>query len=235
MEKRTNKTTESQKKRKVSSGPIREKARTMRKLISAVGRVIQKKGYAGLNVASVSKEAGVDRRLVYTYFGSLDNLIEIYIKQKDYWSSSVKEDFVASLEDDTELKSEDIFNLLQGQFDAVLKDKALQKIIHWELGEKNKILREISDNRELLGEVLFKRIEPSFEETNIDIRAILALQIGGLYYLSLHAKANGSLFCGIDINERKGKERIEKALESVLSLCYQKTEINYQVNVQKND
>lgn len=224
MAKKTDQLTENQKKRKVSSGPIREKARTKRKLISAVGKVIQKKGYAGLNVASISKEAGLDRRLVYTYFGSLDNLIETYVKQKDYWSSNVKEDFLASLEDDTELKSEDIFNLLQGQFDAVLKDKALQKIIHWELGEKNKMLRKISDNRELLGEELFKRIEPNFVGTDIDIRAILALQIGGLYYLSLHAKANGSLFCGIDINEMEGKERIEKALETVLSLCYQKSE-----------
>lgn len=225
MAKKTDQLTENQKKRKVSSGPIREKARTKRKLISAVGKVIQKKGYAGLNVASISKEAGLDRRLVYTYFGSLDNLIETYVKQKDYWSSNVKEDFIASLKDDTELKSEDIFNLLQGQFDAVLKDKALQKIIHWELGEKNKMLRKISDNRELLGEELFKRVEPDFDGTDIDIRAILALQIGGLYYLSLHAKANGSLFCGININEGEGKERIEKALESVLSLCYEKTEI----------
>lgn len=224
MAKKTDQLTENQKKRKVSSGPIREKARTKRKLISAVGKVIQRKGYSGLNVASICKEAGLDRRLVYTYFGSLDNLIETYVKQKDYWSSNVKEDFLASLEDDTELKSEDIFNLLQGQFDAVLKDKALQKIIHWELGEKNKMLRKISDNRELLGEELFKRIEPNFVGTDIDIRAILALQIGGLYYLSLHAKANGSLFCGIDINEMEGKERIEKALETVLSLCYQKSE-----------
>lgn len=224
MAKKTDQLTENQKKRKVSSGPIREKARTKRKLISAVGKVIQGKGYAGLNVASISKEAGLDRRLVYTYFGSLDNLIETYVKQKDYWSSNVKEDFLASLEDDTELKSEDIFNLLQGQFEAVLKDKALQKIIHWELGEKNKMLRKISDNRELLGEELFKRVEPNFVGTDIDIRAILALQIGGLYYLSLHAKANGSLFCGIDINEMEGKERIEKALETVLSLCYQKSE-----------
>ena len=224
MAKKTDQLTENQKKRKVSSGPIREKARTKRKLISAVGKVIQRKGYAGLNVASISKEAGLDRRLVYTYFGSLDNLIETYVKQKDYWSSNVKEDFLASLEDDTELKSEDIFNLLQGQFEAVLKDKALQKIIHWELGEKNKMLRKISDNRELLGEELFKRVEPNFAGTDIDIRAILALQIGGLYYLSLHAKANGSLFCGIDINEMEGKERIEKALETVLSLCYQKSE-----------
>lgn len=221
---KSKKITENQKTRKVSSGPIREKARTMQKLISAVGKVIEKHGYSKLNIATISAEAGLDRRLVYTYFGSLDNLIETYIKQKDYWSSSVEEDFVAFLAEKTELKSGDIFNLLQGQFDAVLNDKALQKILHWELGENSKILRKISDNRELLGEELFIRVEPGFEGTNIDIRAILALQVGGLYYLALHAKSNGSLFCGIDINEIEGKQRIEKALETVLSLSFKQAD-----------
>ena len=105
-----------------------------------------------------------------------------------------------------------------------MNDKALQKIIHWELGEKNKVLRKVSDSRETLGEELFRLVEPAFEASDIDIRAMLALQIGGLYYLSLHAKANGSLFCGIDINHPEGKERISKALKKVVELCYKEAE-----------
>lgn len=224
MAKTSKKTTDTEKTRKVTSGPVREKARTMNKLIMAVGKVIQKQGYAGLNIANICKEAGLNRRLVYTYFGSLDNLVETYIKQKDYWKSDAREHISSLLEKEATLNSEDIIKLLQGQFDAVLKDKALQKIIHWELGEKNKVLRKLSDGRERLGEELFKLGEPAFEKTDIDIRAILALQIGGLYYLSLHAKSNGSLFCGIDINQPDGKERISKALEKVVELCYKEAE-----------
>lgn len=213
--------TETAKKRKVSSGPIREKVRTMDRLVSAVGKVIENEGYAGLNVAAISKQAGLDRRLVYTYFGSLDNLVETYVKQKDYWNYDAKEKIISILAGNTYLESEDIIQLLQGQFDAVLEDKALQKILHWELGEKHNILRKLSDSRELLGEELFRRGEPIFEGTNIDIRAILALQIGGLYYLALHAKSNGGLFCGIDVNEFDGKQRVAKALEKIIQLCYQ--------------
>lgn len=212
--------TETAKKRKVSSGPIREKARTMNRLVSAVGKVIKKEGYAGLNVAAISKEAGLDRRLVYTYFGSLDNLVETYVKQKDYWNSDAKEHITSILESDAYLKSDDIIQLLQGQFDAVLDDKALQKIIHWELGERHHILRKLSDSRERLGEALFARGEPVFEGTDTDIRAVLALQIAGLYYLALHAKSNGSLFCGIDVNQFDGKQRVVRALETIIKLCY---------------
>lgn len=88
-----------------------------------------------------------------------------------------------------------------------------------------KTLRKISDSRDELGEKLFELYEPKFSATNIDIRAILAIQIGGLYYLALHAKSNGSLFCGIDINQPEGQKRIEKSLETVINFCHQHTEI----------
>lgn len=220
MAKKTVTDSEEKKPRKVLSGPIREKARTIDKLIAAVGKVIQKQGYQGLNIANISKVAGTDRRLVYTYFGSLDNLVEAYVKQKDYWNSEAKKQVSDIVEKGESLDSQQVVSLLQGQFDSVLKDKALQKIIHWELGESNKILRKISDNREELGEELFKLGESEFDTTNIDIRAILALQIGGLYYLALHSKSNGSLFCGIDLNGPEGKKRIDKAMEKVVELCY---------------
>lgn len=225
MKKISKASTEGKKGRKVLSGPVREKARTMDKLVASVGKVIQKKGYVGLNIANISKEAGLDRRLVYTYFGGLDNLVETYIKQKDYWNTDAQKDIQALLEDEGVDNGKRVaVSLLQGQFDAVLKDKALQKLIHWELGEKNKVLRKISDEREQLGEDLFNHYDPVFGQTDIDIRAVLALQIGGLYYLSLHAKTNGSLFCGIDINDPDGKERISKTLEKIVELCYREAE-----------
>ncbi len=206
--------------RKVTSGPIREKARTMNKLVASVGKVLKNKGYAGLNVASICKEAGVDRRLVYTYFGGLNNLIETYIVQKDYWVSSAKDIAVNLVENKEAPTSEDAAALLRGQFEAVYDDKVLQRLIHWELGEDNKILRKISDEREQLGEELFKLIEPSFENSEIDLRAVIALQVGGLYYLALHAQSNGSLFCGIDVLQPEGKQRIENALNKIMEMCY---------------
>lgn len=59
----------------------------MGKMIASVGKVLEEKGYIGLTVANISKYAGVDRKLVTLYFGSVEKLIETYIKGKDYWSS----------------------------------------------------------------------------------------------------------------------------------------------------
>ena len=192
----------------------------MARMVSAVGKVLQKKGYTGLDAPSIAKAAGVDKKLVWTYFGGLDNLVEEYISKRDFWKSISKEQIKKITETPELINQNDINKILQGQLDTLLKDKVLQKIIHWELGEKSKTLRKIADKREEMGEGLFSIIDKQFENSNVDIRANLALLIGGIYYLTLHGKNNGSLFCGIDINNDKGKERISKAIKDILHSSY---------------
>lgn len=210
--------------RKVSSGPIRDKSRTMSKMVAAVGKVLQKKGYTGLTAPNIAKVAGVDKKLVWAYFGGVDNLVEEYINQTDFFKKAAKNHINHLLETPEKLTQDHINQLLQHQFETLLKDKALQRIIHWEVGESNEILRKIADNREEIGEELFSKTIPDFENSSIDIRARLALVISGIYYLSLHAKNNGSKFCGIDINTEEGKNRISHAIQELITDAYDKIE-----------
>lgn len=214
------------KERKVLSGPLRDKSRTMARMVVAVGKVIQKKGYPGLTAPNIAIAAGVDKKLVWTYFGSVDNLVEEYIRQKDFWKLAEKKHIEDLLKKPENISKKEISEILQSQFEVLQKDKVLQKIIHWELGETNKMLRKVADRREEIGEQLFSVIMPDFETTNVDIRAKLALVLGGIYYLSLHAKSNGSLVCGIDINEEEGRIRIEKAIQDIIFETYEKTGVN---------
>lgn len=64
---------------------MKDKNLTKRKLIDAVGSIIAEKGFKGLRISKISHLAGVDRKLVYRYFGNLDNLIEAYVTENDYW------------------------------------------------------------------------------------------------------------------------------------------------------
>ncbi|HUH25602.1 MAG TPA: TetR/AcrR family transcriptional regulator [Flavobacterium sp.] len=201
--------------RKRTSGVIKDKERTKSKMIQAVGRVISKKGYSGLNATSIAKECGVDKRLVWTYFGSVDNLIEEYITQRDFWKYTAK-DSINTMFTSNIITKEQVNDLLQHQFDTLLSDKILQRIIHWEIGENKPFLRSLADQRELMGEGLFQLVEPRFSNSPVNIRAVTALLISGIYYLSLHGKINGSLFCGLDINIEKDKIEISKAIEYLI-------------------
>lgn len=210
--------------RKVTSGPVRDKERTKERLIATVGKVIQKYGYPGLTLVNIGKESGLDRKLVYVYFGSLDNLVETYILQKDFWKNVATKKIESILEHPESIGKEEISSLLINQFETLYKDKILQKILHWELGEKNKILRNVSDQREAIGEELFKHIDIDFKDYETNPRALIALLIGGIYYLTLHGKTNGSTFCGIDINKPEGRTEIIETISNAMTLLYNNLE-----------
>lgn len=206
--------------KKVPSGPIREKTRTINKIVSSVGKVLQKKGYPGMTMINIAKEAKVSPKLIYLYFDTLDNLIETFIKQRDFWNMAEKGVVEDLIQNTDGFGKEEIITLLQSQYGRLYKDKLFQKLIHWELGENTPALRKIADTREEIGEKLFVSVDKTFENSNIDIRTLLALQIAGIYYLVLHAKTNGSTFCGVDINIDEDKDRVNNAVDYMVRLLY---------------
>jgi len=203
--------------RKIVAGPIRDKERTKRRLIATVGKVLQKYTYAGLTITNIAKESGLNPKLIYLYFGNLDGLIEEYILEKDFWTGKLKTQFTELAENPKSLNAQDANDLFLLQFDSFLKDKSMQRIIHWEMGVKNKLLRKIAEDREEVGKSALNLIANQFEDTDVDIQATLAIILGGIYYLTLHAKNNGSTVGGIDINEDEGRERIENAIKRIIS------------------
>jgi len=211
------------KSRKRTSGKLRDKERTKVKMIQAVGKVLLKKGYTGLNASSIAKEAGIDKSLVWTYFGSLDKLVEEYIAQRDFWKYKAADSINNMLTFKDGIKEEYMSGLLQFQFQSLLDDEILQRIMLWGISEKKDFLRHISDERELIGEEVFKIVDPQFKNSDIDIRGILAIIVAGIYYLVLHGKTNGSLFCGIDLNTADGEDRIKESISQIISMAYKKT------------
>lgn len=209
--------------KKAPSGLLRDKERSKARLINAVGKVLQKEGYVGLNAASVAAAAGLSKKLVWTYFDGLDNLVEEYISKRDFWKQAAYGTISNLLKHSSEIGKEHISKLLQAQLQQVLKDKILQKIIHWELGESKEILRKLADKREEIGEGLFKLIIDDFENNGVhNLRGRFALIIGGIYYLSIHAKVNGSTFCGVDLNTKQGQDEVSSAIEDFVFETYSK-------------
>jgi len=192
----------------------------MQKMIHAVGEVLKEKGYSGLTAKNIIKKAEVDRKLIADYFGNLNNLIEAYITGNDYWMAKVAPKLQSIVSGSERFASDEIISILHLMFDEVNTSADLRSILIWETSEYQEKLRQLADNREALGTALFKITDKDFSGTDIDQRAILALQIAGIYYLILHAKACGSTFCEIDILTPKGEKAIKDALTKVVTLIY---------------
>jgi len=207
--------------RKVTSGPIRDKERTKLKLLSAVGSILKKDGFTGLNVSNVAKKANVHRKLIYDYFGGMESLVKEYLNSKDYFKVSLDQIDEIMESSKTDFGRQMAYTLLENQFDALMENDEMRKIINWGLSENLKPLVELNQERERLGELFFSQItDDYFKGKDKNFRAIEGILVGAVYYITLQAKMSGETMCGIDVNTMEGKSEIKKALKQIVEWAY---------------
>ncbi|WP_448099536.1 TetR/AcrR family transcriptional regulator [Polluticoccus soli] len=203
---------------------------TKTNILKAVGNIIQTEGYTGLFIRNIARKAHTSGKMIYYHFGTLDNLIETYIKTKDHWR-------VFSEEKNTEkwtIMAQDpsilLKTILNGHFEEFTKNKEMQKIILWEISQYTEILRKEADLREEWGNKIFALIDPKFKNSDFDIRSVCAILVAGIYYLILHAENNGSTFCERDINKPEDRLLLIKTINQLIDMCIEKVSNHSCVN-----
>lgn len=209
--------------RKVVDGPIRNKEKTKQKLLNAVGKILATKGYSELKVSKIATVAGLDKKLIYSYFGSTDKLIDEYIKSQDFWANVDDQEIMTSGFSDG--GQEITTNMILQQYETLSKNKEYQKVILWGISETRPSLRKLADDREAVGNPLLDQvIDPLFKEQSKEYRAILAMLVAGSYYLNLHFTVNGSTFCGLDFNKEEDAKILKDAIATIIDDQYKKLE-----------
>lgn len=206
--------------RKKYQGESNDRERSMRRLIEAVGIVIQTDGYTGLTASKIARAANLDRKLISLYFGTVNNLVETYVKGKDYWLAATS-DASDKMKQSNNLKTREILEaMLLNQLDYFNSNSEMQKIILWQLSEQTDIMKHVCNEREKLSTQFFALSDKELGDKQEDLRATAALLVAGIYYLILHAKADNGLFCEIDINTEQGINRIKTAVKKILEKTY---------------
>lgn len=198
---------------------LRNKEKSKQKFLDAVEKILHTKGFSGLKVNDIAHTAGLDKKLIYNYFGGKDGLIDEYIRSQDFWSN-IKDEAAGTLVNDggkTFSKT-----MLLSQFDYVFRNKNIQKILLWGLIENRKSLKKLANDREENGARLFEGLtDPHFKENAKRYRAIIALLISGIYYLDIYATTNDCTFCGLDLKSADGRSEIENALSFLIDKTYE--------------
>ncbi|RFZ95466.1 TetR/AcrR family transcriptional regulator [Mucilaginibacter conchicola] len=201
-----------------TTGAVRNREQTRQKFLAAVGEILTTKGFAALKVNDIAKVAGLDKKLIYNYFGGRDQLIDEYIKLKDFWSNVKGEQASVPINNGGAAFVEE---MVLSQFDYVYRDEAFQKILLWSLSEERGALKKLIEAQEANGELLLQGItDPHFGERSAQFRAAMAVIISGTYYLDLFSKYNGTTFCGIDVNDEAGRAEIKKSLSFLIRSIY---------------
>lgn len=187
---------------------------TRKTLINAVGATLGKSGFLGLGVNAVAREAGVDKVLIYRYFGGLNGLITAFAVEGDFWPDSYEltggdpEGFAASP------LAERLKRLGRNYLRALRSRPLTRLIMSWEMVQRNELTQELETLRERRM-MEFARKFFADSPKNLDLMAILAIIGGGLGYLACR-EGQIDVYNDVDIGSESGWERIEAALSRIV-------------------
>jgi len=71
---------------------MRNKEKTKRKLIAALGTVVKREGLKNVGVNKVAEAAGVSKILIYRYFGGFNELLRVYQLEMDFLKKCLSAD-----------------------------------------------------------------------------------------------------------------------------------------------
>ena len=64
---------------------VRDRQATEERILATVGQVLARDGFAGIGVNAIAREAGVDKVLIYRYFGGLPELLRTWGASGRFW------------------------------------------------------------------------------------------------------------------------------------------------------
>ncbi|RNC66055.1 TetR/AcrR family transcriptional regulator [Proteiniphilum sp. X52] len=189
---------------------IRRKRRTKQELEDIINNaaleLIKEKGFHNITVTSIMQKAEIEPIVFYNRYKDLDEFIDEFVKKYDYWFGEVikKIEFVDN-------PQKQYISILTNLLESLQGNKGMQQLLRWEIDSFNDTTIRTARLREFHTLPLVDKYKKIFENSQVEIDAVSALVIGGIYYLVLHSGL--SEFAGIDINSKEGKEKIQRALE----------------------
>ena len=192
----------------------RDREATRARLIGAVGTLLARKGFTALGVNAVAREAGVDKVLIYRYFGGLSELIVAFGRDGNFWPS-IKELAGGDVEAYSRLPViEQLSQLSKNFMNAIRTRPITQEILAWEMIERNELTAELETIRENTMMNFFDMFFPS-TDTGPDITAMGAIIGAGVSYLVCRGRQI-SIYNGVDLQSEAGWKRLEKAIDTMI-------------------
>lgn len=199
---------------------IRDKEATIARLVEMVGVILRENGYRWLNPSEIHKKLGRNRRQIYTYFLNMNNLLSAYLREKDYWLP-----YFERFQPGESAGSEDLMNMfvqiMQENLSFFKDDNEMQSIILWQLSESRTVLKELNYQREDAGAKRLNMTDVYFEGSDVDFRSLIALILGGSYFMSLHSRMNIGTVAGRDIRNPADFSLVQKTIEKLIKWAFQ--------------
>ena len=176
----------------------RNRADTTARILAAVGEVLARDGFGALGVNAVAKHAGVDKVLIYRYFGGMSELLKAWGESGRFWpgvNELIGDDptafFVLPL-------AERYARFFEHFIDGLRARPLTLEIMAAELTERNELTAILETEREEWGAEVSRLLGGDAWALRPALRGTTLLLVAGVQYLLIRSRKI-RLFGGLDI------------------------------------
>ncbi len=182
---------------------------TKERLVEAAERVLVRDGHRSVGVNAVAAECGVDKVLIYRYFGGLPQLLDKVRERQRMWPALGEHaDGARSLD-----------SALGGALLAIARELRENPLVReaalWDGAESNPLTEGLAAAREREMDELLESLRSRFRiPAYLDVQALVALLAAGLLHFSTRPTESTKLF-GLDPTSKADWKRLEKMKTSI--------------------
>ena len=193
----------------------RNRQMTMERILRAMGDVMAERGTEKAGINAVAERAGVNKVLIYRYFGGWNGLLEAYV-HRGFFLSMFNDKFSDTIpgnlapEDRSKAWSEYTIQFMR----EFRERKASQELIRWEMSNgETELARRLADFRDQSYKTMVSKLAPY---PSFDPLAITNLMVAAVTQLVLTSNQRDHIG-DIDLRSDAGWERIETAIRRIYS------------------
>ncbi len=189
----------------------RDRAATEERIVAAVGEVLARAGFEGIGVNAIARQAGVDKVLIYRYFGGLPELLRRWGESGRFWprvSDLLGADPQALL---TLPVAERYARFFEHFIDELRQRPLTVEVMVSELQQHNELTAILEEEREAWGEQAARVLGGPEFVSQPHLHTVTVLLLAGVQYLLLRSRKT-RVFGGIDLQSDAGWAEIRRAL-----------------------
>jgi AcrR family transcriptional regulator len=192
----------------------RDRAATEARILGAVGEVLARDGFGAIGVNAIARQAGVDKVLIYRYFGGLPELLRAWGESGRFWPR------VADLlgpEPQSLLAlpaAERWARFFEHFIDELRRRPLTLEVLAAELVDRNELTAILEAEREAWGEEAMRVLGGAELAARPHLQAVTLLLVAGVQYLLLRSRRI-SIFGGVDLRSDAGWAQLKQSIRSL--------------------
>ena len=194
---------------------MRDKEATQQKILQSFECLVLRDGLHRTGINAVAHEAGVDKVLIYRYFGRWEGLLRALFQRQPLWPT-FEEVVGTNALGAADLAAEELaFRFLAGLARELRKRPLTLAVLRLELIEKTPLTEELAQTRKKWAEDMLDYLQSAGVSAEA-VAPLAAILSGGLLYLLLHPALAESF--NLNLNTDEDWKKVEEGIRRMTKM-----------------